>query len=516
MGPGCNGVVEGALSSPTLRRSPTSNNLSEANLSDLDRSVIRAVSSSSFSAYSFFRGTPSPFKNTGPSPTDLRSFILERSPCVEECEVGLDLDDCEGLIRPLVLPAVRCERSLVGSILYRPRNSGLITSKDYPALLRESNRKNRDSNLILLLKDREISEREFVDNSLFASTIEKHQVFSDLCRLSKDSLFIEEYSSFLSLVQNGNEQWAHFSVYHPSHSDPKYLAYLSLFAYLNNEISEEELLITHALASGLEEGLPYFRYRVLNQETLERHLKKYKYITEDEFLFNFHSLADFDSRSVIRRTAISYRTANGIDFHIHHEVPGNHKFMGFIDVSKPRKKESSVTILPWGLLTSFYRESFIRNFSDFEMNPPPTKHAVIFGYRKKVMDLIEGRPVSIPSPLFKGPNEVHNIRSSQVGIYVHDVLAHCVLDWMHPFANDLICLGHMILIQGREADDLELKSIGIEILDRAVLTQSESVAENVALCLKRAIHGKSDETIQRFYGTCREILSPEVLAKLID
>ena len=64
---------------------------------------------------------------------------------------------------------------------------------------------------------------------------------------------------------------------------------------------------------------------------------------------------------------------------------------------------------------------------------------------------MKGRPISYASPLFYIP-EVHGRPSKQLGITAHDVVGHCVTDWMHPYSGTLIGLGAEL----RELDDPEL------------------------------------------------------------
>ena len=91
------------------------------------------------------------------------------------------------------------------------------------------------------------SQKAFVENPLFKYTLEKYNVFRFLASLLKKSDFQAKYDHFLENITK--EDW--ISSYT---SDPRSLAYLSLVAFLEGHIKQEDLFVIHMVASALEES----------------------------------------------------------------------------------------------------------------------------------------------------------------------------------------------------------------------------------------------------------------------
>jgi hypothetical protein len=186
--------------------------------------------------------------------------------------------------------------------------------------------------------------------------------------------------------------------------------------------------------------------------------------------------------------------------------------MGFTLISKD---ESKVEVIPPILCKTLYKEIFAPNFASPE-EYPPTEHAEFFGYKRKIKQLELGRPISYASPLFYLP-AVHDTSSTQLGITVHDLLGHCVLDWLHPYTKQLISLGRAVKELGPE-----FSLIARNFLDRAIEPLSQNPDENVVSFLKTIFEGErntfesaSPEKAEEFFLLCRKHL-PQSVLDLLD
>ncbi len=382
-------------------------------------------------------------------------------------------------------------------------------SSEFLGILRDSNLKNIDSSSTLYLSEsKTYCERDFVKSPLFKSSIEKHDVFRELCNLSReDASFTAEYEYFLTKIKSESAQWAE-----KYQLIPEYLAYLALYAYLDGKINEDELVVVHSLASAFLESADNSDYVVLNQENIGPLLAKYNYL-QNGYSFPDFSFSDcFNQKSVLERTAILYRTTKGIDLNIYKlgEQTKN-VTLGFKPV-EGLKSGCDVAVLPRWLTESIYNELFSSIFSAHQTTPPPTDHSGIFGYRRKILDLVGGRPVTYPSPLFFGPTEVHDVESKQLAIYVHDLLGHCRADWMHPYTNEVIALGLAI----REELGEKFAQLSIDLLDRAIEPHKENPAENVANFIKILMKKKTAAEYRKVYTVCEKKLPKEVSDLVLD
>lgn len=357
---------------------------------------------------------------------------------------------------------------------------------------------------LLLTNGSYCSEKEFIEHPLFRNTLEKYSVFRELCRISSESHFEEDYQYFLTVIRSDNTRWAEAYRSYPSD-----LAYTSLYAYLNGDITKEELFIVHMLASAFLESANSADYVVLSQENVRAHLQEYDYLSEQNISQNFYCLRNLDKKSLIEKTAIFYQSRQDGDLAAYSTItsqgganpPGVKNLRGY-------EQSPLVEIFffpPW-LCKRLYSELYPNH-------SPPVEHEEFFGYRARVDDLISGRPISYASPLFYLPN-AHNIKGTQLSVTAHDILYHCLLDWQHPHTHNLIKLGQKTKSFGRE--NLELI---VNILDRPLIGSSLDQDTNIADHIKKysfIIKKLSEKKQAMFFVYCKEVFGESVIDKIFS
>ncbi len=410
-------------------------------------------------------------------------------------------------------------KAYIGNFFYNPQKRAIcsITGSefriDYPetsqwiTLLKRSREREVDpSSCLSLTEGRSCLETDFVKESIFKSTLEKHSVFLHMCKLRNAPDFEERYETFLGSTRTGDFEWAK--------SKPIEMAYLALFAYLDGKkINKEELFVAQMLSSAFLESPDSAQYSVLTQENVDEHLKETHYLTPSQTATTFACVRNLEGKSVLERMSISYKTQTGIDLFVYDLYKASSKpAMGFREVSED-PNASLVTILPPWFSKQLYEEIFSPNFDSID-DHPPTMHSEFFGYKEILKDLVDGRPISYASPLFYIP-EVHGRPSKQLGITAHDVVGHCVTDWMHPYSGSLIELGAEL----RELNDPEFFPIAFALFDRAVESQLEDCDENVSNFIINLITTLVDPKLSKekqdiFFSKCRKILPERVLDKI--
>jgi hypothetical protein len=305
------------------------------------------------------------------------------------------------------------------------------------------------------------SENRFIAHPLFQNTLEKYSVFQQLCKLQSQPQFQTDYETFLSIIHSNNPNWA--DGYRLAPVD---LAYLSLFAYLDGQITQQELFIVHMIASAFLESPHSTEVFHLSQDNIKTYLKEYFYLTQENETNDFYCLRNLEKKSLIEKTAFRFESKENRERAAYTTItkaggtnPPGVKLLS----SSTAKSPVSLCILPPWLWKRLYSEMF-------PLESPPIEHEEFFGFRRRLDDLIEGRPISYASPLFYLPS-VHGLKGTQLGVTVHDIMFHCLLDWRYSQAHKLIRLGQKIRSLGKEKDILNLAMI---VLDRNVVTISEN------------------------------------------
>jgi hypothetical protein len=348
------------------------------------------------------------------------------------------------------------------------------------------------------------SEKTFTQDPLFRNTLEKHSVFRELYRLLSNPSFQEDYQNFLDIIQSNNPKWAEAYRF-----DPIGLAYLSLFAYLDGNLTKEELFIAHMLASAFLESPQSASYVVLSQENARNYLQYYNYLTEQNISQDFYCLRNLDRKSTLAKTTISYESKERGDLAAYTTITsrGGQNPPG-VRYTQNNKRHPSVSIcfLPPWLWKRLYAE----------LNPkhsPPIEHEELFGFRCKIDDIISGRPISYASPLFYLPN-AHRLKGTQLSVTAHDILYHCLLDWLHPHANDLIKLGQKTRSIGQTS--LEL---AINIMDRPFIGLSSDPVINIADHIKKYapyIKKLPEKDQATFFIHCKEVFGEPVIENIFS
>ncbi len=350
------------------------------------------------------------------------------------------------------------------------------------------------------------SEQKFVTDPLFRNTLEKYSVFKEIGLRQSTPNFLVDYRAFLDLIQSTEIRWAERYRYHPLD-----LAYLSLIAYLDEQITKEELFVAQMLASIFLESPGTAQFTVLSSENVRHHLKEYFYITQEHEGQNFYCLKNLDKKSLIARTAISFASKQNRERAAYTTITkrGGPNPPGVkIQNTSEAKSPVSLFILPSWLWKRLYSELFPEQ-------SPPIEHEEFFGFRTRLNDLLYGRPISYASPLFYLP-KVHSVEGTQVGVTVHDIMFHCFLDWRHPHAKALISLGQKTRGLGQEK---QILTLAMAILDRNMMRVSNNLEKDVSLYLKqlsRLIKDLSDENQIQFFNFCFEVFGEGVINELFS
>jgi hypothetical protein len=408
---------------------------------------------------------------------DLRFERTEESPNVFICA-----DSCFSDINSVVNSLSHPIKKQISRFYYSPEKRAICcemseaptghTKIEYPSgdewmsLLRRSRLTDVPRlNELTLTSGMTLSETDFVNNPLFSNTLEKGAVYQRLCSLRGSEKFQLKYAEFLEKIRGSDLDWA--DSYRENSIE---FAYLSLYAYLNTEIDQEELFVAQMLASAFTEPLDSAAYSpdtasytVLTEENAKSHLRENQYISYLTSLFNVDCLKDIETKSLLKRTTVSFFAKEG---GIEEEVHGSNRDYDLLTFGQVFIREGlRTTLLPPALMKMLYAETLKSD----ECPAPPLEHKEYFGYRRFAKDLFLGRPISRASPLFFMP-EVHELSGHQLGVVAHDELFHCALDWINPYTNAFINCGKKVYNDQRLNG--ELRAISIKILDRGALVES--------------------------------------------
>ncbi len=378
--------------------------------------------------------------------------------------------------------------------------------------------------LTLTLTDKSMyTEKQFVTNPLFAHTLEKHNVFERLCFLQSQPNFQTSYQDFLQKLKRKDLNWAD-----EYKNKPFDLAYLSLFARLNEEIDNEELFVAQMLASAFLESKDSASHTVLTEENAIEHLEDSNYLPSNIPLP--HSLTKIlnkyilkpklkcveglNEKSILKRTSVSYTSNKLLDKALYKSSveDGMHPFGSKEENSSTKDpKPVTITLLPPKLCVEFYKEIL---GPKIDPDLPPIAHQEYFGYRERFSDLFKGRPISYASPLFYMPGVHGTDSNTQLGITAHDAIFHCPVDWQHPYAKSLAELGKALIdlkkdYQGKK--EWPFHGLTLVILDRNL----SSVKAGLDRILDEASKLSSDD--QRiFFALCKEKFPPGLHMQMLN
>lgn len=299
---------------------------------------------------------------------------------------------------------------------------------------------------ITLFSGKEIGKEEFIQHPLFINTKEKQNVFFDLYLFLHSESSFEEYQNFL--LNLDREEW--FDLYW---FQPKMLAHLSLLAFLDGRIDEEELFVIHIVAEAFNEqneldvaiqsvppsaivdyleesGFPLFSlnhpdFMVINRKPLEElerekehFLERYRTLCPVKRTFVEYILKPF----VPDRAAVNARFFS-IEMSMHYHAKSS---LGFKNIKGG--EQGTVVLPPPKLAIDLYCAT-----SSIE-TIPSSAQTFMFGFSEDDTVFYSGaRVCSIPSPLFPLPY-VHEFSSgpSGLGLLAHDILYHMPLDANNP------------------------------------------------------------------------------------
>ncbi len=391
------------------------------------------------------------------------------------------------------------------------------TSDQWIRFLKASSSSNeREGSELLLMNGDSYSEEKFIKGLLFKNSLEKQNVFRRLCKLvEKDTgfpfainrlqgtNFKINYQDFLTRIRSQNVSWA--DIYK---NKPIELAYLALYAYLNQEIDQDDLFVIQMLSSAFVHFPESVQYDVLNQENAKEHLRENDYLTEDQMNTSFSFLENLETRPILQRTVFSYQIDHqGGDRDVYRLFKSfrSKRTMGFR--SNPKNPDQvTVKILPTAMLKNLYAETLDT------LRSPPETHREYFGYERSLAALYHGRPISYASPLFYIP-PVHSEISNPLGITIHDTLGHCFFDWSNPYTRNVIELGKKL-----KEEEFPCGNLVLTLLDRPVIpinADSDSdFCDFVMTDVFPFLEGLSEELQERFFVLFKETMPKEILNKM--
>lgn len=345
---------------------------------------------------------------------------------------------------------------------------------------------------VLILSDRLIDKDTFTSHCLFKATKEKDSVYQELLAFQNSSKFTQKYQIFLENIKK--EDW-----YNYYESNYKELSLLSILAFFDNKIDQEELIVTHMVAYAFLEyelqknviginiftlypkisaeylkkaGFPLFAN---NSDQLQPIITNVK--SEEEMVLERNKFVkELSILSPIKRTVIEYTLApfsKGIEFGDDYAYPVLEQRtyyelnwrMGYKDVAY---NEATIVLLSPLIAINLGRKA--TNNKTIE----PSTHYYMFGYSEEDAVLDDGvRMISIPSPLFESPY-VHDYREGSTGfqIYFHDVYFHVILDFNNPHIPIFIKVANSLLEEAKteisEKRKLAMKSLAAELKDREI------------------------------------------------
>lgn len=380
--------------------------------------------------------------------------------------------------------SICCDFRLQGGILYP-------TAEEWIDQMKASKKEAENSLFLCLTNGAFLSEDQFLKDPLFKDSLEKYSVFRRLCKFRASEGFERAYETFRRLLASNSPRWA--DIYR---NNPKELALVSLFAYLDKRISSKELFTAHMLSSAFFESSDSAQYIVLNDQNASQVLERFSYVSKEDCLLS--PLEEISSKSLLERTCVLYESTFGLDYSLYSNLSrSGQPTRGF---RKGSGSACRVCLLPPWLEQELQER--------IAYPATPMRHKESFGYRRSLADLIWGRPISYPSVLFYLP-EVHGIGNKQLGILVHDVLGHCFFDGKNPYVQNLISLGK------------DLRSLGsayipfaATVLDRAVTTEFADPKENMRVFMGLVYSNVEKfplEQQQVFYSLCEKNLPSDVL-----
>lgn len=296
------------------------------------------------------------------------------------------------------------------------------------------------------------SRETFINHPLFAHASEKEAVYEKLIEVVQHDRFSDNYKRFLDALLQ--EDWF-------SYCDDYFLefSYLSIIAFFDNKIDEEQLCCIHTIAEAYRElqnrNIAGLQIHVLSREDREANAEFLAKANQppfaamsdtplvqskktqpeldqikQELLDHISKIESPIARSVIVYT-VQYNGEHSMETGVYNRTKVRERYMEPSESSKAGEavKEVNTILFPHDL-------GVILNGS-IGLYPPPkeVKHEWMFGYADDVSSILEkgARVVSVASPLFDVPY-VHDykIGPKRLGLQMHDENYHIPLDLNIP------------------------------------------------------------------------------------
>ncbi len=377
------------------------------------------------------------------------------------------------------------KREFLSSVGYNPKcfRCFLEFINDGNVVIQDSSKKvSRNLGRLVLPSGKEVESIDFLENPLFCNAKEKESVFIELLMLVNHPCFLSEYKIFLS--NKNNMDW--FVRYQKK---PIQLAHLSVLAFLDGEIDQDELFIVHTVASAYSElnsessgekvkvikveprvVLPHDLFRVLTEFDVPPFEKENLIVnrkSNEEIFGKMQEFTDeYAKRSTIKKTFLTYTLSDFVSGSKKESVEMNIYFR--IEVTSFFKESGGdrgqVLLPPWELVWKLF--CITSKFEDRLKKPKPS-----FGHVNSYKVLLKRRPVTIPSSKFLTvrPHEFE-YGPSGLGMFLHDFF-HLLLEANNPHVGLLIEIGKNLIGENYlelfpNSDQKAFRRFAIDVLDR--------------------------------------------------
>ena len=355
------------------------------------------------------------------------------------------------------------------------------------------------------------SYEEFQSHPLFMYTREKQDVYERLIQIIQDERFTHNYTRFLDALSQ--EEWY-------LHCENYFLefSYLSIIAFFNQQIDEEQLCCIHTVAEAYRElqngTVASLEVHVLSRENRGANtdfLKKanqppFAKIEKEPIVGSIKTQPELDHiqqelldhisqiESPVARSVVVYGVRYDEGYSIEY---GGYKFT-YLRERYIKSSENKIDVV------LFPHDLGVKLNSSIALHPISRglKNEWMFGYAEDVRTILEKgvRPASVASPLFESPY-VHGYTTGPkgLGLQMHDENYHMPLDLNIP------------MIMKQRFSELSQKILNLPIPVKSTIEQKvweDKLKKCSSLVLDREVAAYRLETnphrvsLSAFWGNC--------------
>jgi len=320
------------------------------------------------------------------------------------------------------------------------------------------------TSFLLLPSSRIIEEEDFLDNPLFKNTKEKKAVFEKLIEITKDSSFEKTYENFLFSLKS--DSWVE-----PCREYHILYTYLSIIAYFNGDIDQEEMFVIHAVCTAYNDlenhsNKPESSVRVIqvvpkviSPEDISGYLTKGNFppfaentpknmltnrVSEQELeTVKADFIKKFAEMPSVKRTFLEYTLSSISHEKIKTSMEAFLHLSFFSNVGLSLDGNRLKVILPpMGLIIDLFRAASSYN--------KDAKFDLMFGHKNDYKLLDGRRPITMASLLFKTSfPHGYTEGSERLSMLFHD-LVHVLLEFNNPHLKLLIKIGNDLLKESEQ------------------------------------------------------------------